>query len=51
MTTILSKFNGLIFFTGTFLEKFAVKRLLKISPFLAYVAALPFETLISENKR
>jgi len=35
-----------IFFTGRFRGKFAVKRLLKIPPHLAYVAALPCETLM-----
>ena len=34
-------------FTGRFLSKFAVKRILKISPHLAYVATLPCETLMS----
>jgi len=32
-------------------DKFAVKELLKIPPNLAYVATLPCETLMSENKR
>jgi len=36
--------------TGRFLAKFAVKALLKIPPYLAYVATLPCETLTSENK-
>ena len=37
--------------TKRFLGKFAVNWLLKVSPPLAYVAALPCETLTSENKR
>jgi len=40
-----------IFFAGRFLGKFAVSWLLKILPLLAYVATLPCETLMSENKR
>jgi len=39
------------FFTGRFPGKFAVNVLLKIQPHLAYVATLPCETLMSENKR
>jgi len=38
-------------FTRRFSGKFAVKSLLKIPPRLAYVATLPCETLVSENKR
>ena len=34
-------------FTGRFLGKFAVKRILKFPPHLAYVATLPCETLMS----
>ena len=37
-----------IFVIGRFLGKFAVNRLLKILPLLAYVATIPCETL---NKR
>jgi len=37
--------------TRSFLSKFSVKSLLKIPPCLAYVATLPCETLMSENKR
>jgi len=37
--------------TGRFLDKFAVKLLLKILPHLAYVATLPCKTLVLENKR
>jgi len=38
-------------FAGKFLSKFAVNWLLKIPPPRAYVATLPCETLMSENKR
>jgi len=38
------------FFTGRFLGKFAVKRVLKILPHLAYVATLPCETLVSAKQ-
>jgi len=37
-------------FIGRFLGKFAVKWILKISPHLAYVATLPFETLMSAKQ-
>jgi len=37
-------------FTGRFLNKFAVKRALKIPPHLAYVATLPCETLMSAKQ-
>ena len=48
MTIILSNLNLLKkFFTGRFLGKFAVKRILKIPPHLVYVATLPCETLMS----
>ena len=40
-----------IFFIGRFLGKFSVKWLLTIPPLLAYIATLPCETLMSENKR
>ena len=39
------------FVNSRFLGKFAVKWLLKIPPNLAYVATLPCETLMSENKQ
>jgi len=45
---ILTDFQN--FFTGIVLGKFPVKILLKIPSHLAYVATLPCETLISENK-
>jgi len=50
MTTILSNLNRLNIFTGRFLGKFVVNRILKISPHLAYVATLPCETLISAKQ-
>jgi len=37
-------------FTGRFLGKFSVNWLLKIPPLLAFVATLPCETLMLENK-
>jgi len=40
-----------MFFTERFFGKFAVKWLLNIPPHRAYVATLPCETLMSENKR
>jgi len=46
MTIILSNLNRLKKFTGRFLSKFAVKWILKIPPHLAYIAALPCETLM-----
>jgi len=52
MAMILSNLNRFtIFFSGRFLGKFAIKWLLKIPPHLAYVATLPHETVMSENKR
>jgi len=53
MAIILSNLNRFSFFTGIFLNKFAVKWLLKIPLYFAYVATLPCETvgLMSENKR
>ena len=43
---------GLQFFLlETFLGKFAVKRSLTIPQLVAYVATLPREALMSENKR
>jgi len=51
MTVILSNLNRFtIFFTGRFLSKFAVKLILNIPPHLAYVAALPCETLMSAKQ-
>ena len=50
MTTILSNLNRLNIFTGRFLGKFVINRILKISPHLAYVATLPCETLISAKQ-
>jgi len=38
------------FFTGRFLGKLAVKWTLKIPPYLAYVATLPCETLVSAKR-
>jgi len=46
--SILNRFNN--FFTGRFLGKFAVKRILKIPLHLAYVATLPCETLMSAKQ-
>jgi len=46
---ILTDFQ--LFFTRRFFSRFEVKPLLKIPPHLAYVATLPCETLMSENKR
>jgi len=37
-------------FRGRFLGKFVVKRILQIPPHLAYVAALPSETLLSAKQ-
>ena len=52
MAIILSNPNLFtIFFTGRFLGKFALRRFIKIPPFLAYVATLSCETLMPENKR
>ena len=39
-----------VFFTGRFIDKFAVKWILKIPPHLAYVATLPCETLMSAKQ-
>ena len=51
MTIILSNLNRFtIFFTRTFLGKFAIKCVLKIPPRLAYVATLPCETLMSSKQ-
>jgi len=50
MAIILSNQNRFSkFFTGRFCSKFAVEWLLKILPLLAYVATLPYETLVSEK--
>ena len=45
----LNRFTKL--FTGRFLGTFEVQWLLTIPPHLAYVATLPCELLMSENKR
>ena len=51
MTIILSVLNRFkIFFIRRYLGKFAVKRVPKIPPHLAYVATLPCETLMSTKK-
>ena len=50
MTIILSTLNRLKKFTGRFLSKFAVKLILKIPPYLTYVAKLPCETLMSAKQ-
>ena len=39
-----------VFCTGRFIDKFAVKWILKIPPHLAYVATLPCETLMSAKQ-
>ena len=48
MTIILSILNR--FFTGRLLGKFAVKWISAIPPYLAYVATLPYETLMSAKQ-
>jgi len=50
MTIILSNLNRLIFFTERFLGKFVVKWIFKIQAHLAYVATLPYETLMSAKQ-
>ena len=51
MTIILSNLNRFLkLFTGRFLGKFVVKWTLQISPHLAYVATLPYETLMSAKQ-
>jgi len=51
MTILLSNLNQFKkFFTERFLSKFAFKRILKIPPRRAYVAALPRETLMSAKQ-
>jgi len=50
MAIILSNLNRLKHFTGRFLGKFAVKRILKVTSHLAYVATLPCETLMSPKQ-
>jgi len=50
MTIILSNLNRFKTFTGRFLGNVAVQRILKIPPHLAYVAALPCETLMSAKQ-
>jgi len=51
MTIILSNHNRFTkLFTGRFLCKFAVTRMLNIPPHPAYVATLPCETLMSAKE-
>ena len=53
MTTILSilnRFKNYFFFTGRFLDKFAVKCISKIPSHLTYVATLPCEALMSAKQ-
>ena len=51
MTIILSIRNQFKnFFPVRFFDKFAVKWILKIPPHLAYVATLPYETLMSPKQ-
>jgi len=50
MATVLSNLNRLKKFAGRFLGKFVVNWKLKISLHLAYVAALPRETLMSAKQ-
>jgi len=51
MTIILSNLNRFTnFFAGKFLGKFAIKCILKILPYLAYVATLLCETLVSAKQ-
>ena len=51
MTIILSILHRFkIFFTGRFLGKFAVKWISKIPLYLAYVATLPCQTLMSAKE-
>jgi len=51
MTIILSNLNRLRKnFSRRFLSKFAVKWILKIPPYLAYVATIPCETLLSAKQ-
>jgi len=47
--SILNRFEN-FFFTRRFLGKFAVKWISKVPPYLAYVATLPFETLMSAKQ-
>jgi len=47
MTIILSNINRFKKITGRFPGKLVVKRILKIPPYLEYVATLPCETLLS----
>ena len=47
---IRSNLNRLKKFTGRFLSKFAVKRVLQIPPHLACVATVPCETLMSAKQ-
>jgi len=51
MTIILSNLNRFLKkFTGRFLGKFPVEWILEIATHLAYVATLPFETLMSAKQ-
>jgi len=51
MTIILSNLKRFtFFFTGRFLSKFEVKWILNFPLYLAYVATLPFETLMSAKQ-
>jgi len=50
MTIILSNLNRFYFSTGRFPGKFAVKRILKIPPQLAYVATLSCEKSLSAKQ-
>ena len=52
MSIILSNRNRFTpFFTDRFLGKFVVNYWLKTPPLPVYVDTLPYETLMSENKR
>jgi len=50
VTIILSNLDLFKKITGRYLGKFAVKWVLKVPPHLAYVAALPCETLMSPKQ-
>ena len=50
MTIILSNLDRFKKITGRFFGKFSVKRLVKVPPHLAYVAALLCETLMSAKQ-
>jgi len=52
MAIILSNLNRFAIFSHKdSSDEFALKWLLKITPHLAYVATLPCETLMSDNKQ